>query len=730
MSIAFDAWEFELLSAESAGLALDSNRETGSRSNVDLSTRARYSVQQSTARSSNPSTGGAASMGRQAAEDLQRLRLGNAQLNEIPFNALLHFTISDFSKNMSTAWAEHSISDLLTLIITTSPTRSAPSTELLSTVLASFRARCAPLLKCRVIVVFDTYEQITTRHRLKKGYVTPTSAENYHTYKKNVKHLFLHEYLQSASDGTDLTECCGEAEYGSPNTAPVSFATASTPDGRITFVEAMGQRLGFGLAVRTALRKVATPYVWVHQHDWALILDIPIASLLSVMRASESDHGKPIKYICLPSGRRIFYATSAQVMPFPELRKLATALSGDYMSPGSPSTTVPLTPMFFWHDKPHVASTAHYLQRVFPSRLAMMRGAFIEDTIGQRARSQMKEGHWAKWATWLYNPHHGKQVCLQHLHGRTWRGREEEKRMKEVYCERNRAALRQLAEAANDKANVGTRSRLLEDDPAIAISLHLSGEDMNPDQLCITPDGQGPYSTLPEDGQYLPKHSGDEINARRHDAGLDTNGTTYMTANFAPGPVSGSWREGPIREADGTPSLQYFDEERGILSLVMNISHDDGSKSSRSVFAPVNDTTALTPRDLQHLEQKGCFTLPSREMQDVLLRAYFHNVHPFAPIVDVADFVHRYATGKVSVLLLWSMFVAAASFIDEKLPTSELGATRIEVKSTSFQRAKALYELEYEKEAIVLIQSTYLMSYWLRGLDNMNGPWYWLGIAI
>ncbi|TWU70774.1 hypothetical protein ED733_000987 [Metarhizium rileyi] len=338
-----------------------------------------------------------------------------------------------------------SMPDLLTLIVTTSPTLSAPSTELLSTVLQSFRSHCAPLLDCSVIVVLDACEQITAHPRLKKGYVTPKGAQDYGAYKENVKTLFLQEYKQRAWEGAELTHTCGEAEYGSPCSAPVPFTTASTEDGRLRFIEATTQRLGFGLAVRTALRAVETPYVWVHQHDWALTCDIPLASFLGVMRASESDHQDPIKYICLPSGRRASYPTSDQVMPFPELRKLAVALTSHYRPPGSSPFVVPLTPMFLWHDKPHIASTAHYLQRVFPSRLAMMRGAFIEDTVGQRARNQMKKGQWAKWATWLYNPEDGKKVCLRHLHGRTWRGEEEERRLKEAYRERNLAAFHRLA---------------------------------------------------------------------------------------------------------------------------------------------------------------------------------------------------------------------------------------------------------------------------------------------
>ncbi|KAG8409040.1 hypothetical protein J3458_020040 [Metarhizium acridum] len=214
------------------------------------------------------------------------------------------------------------------------------------------------------------------------------------------------------------------------------------------------------------------------------------------------------------------------------------------------------------------------------------------------------------------------------------------------------------------------------------------------------------------------------------------------------GPGTTADRLGPLTRS---PSVG---DERGPLALVVNLCRDDAFKSSRHALLPMNNSTALNPRDLQHLERRGCFSLPSRGMQDALLRAYFHHVHPFAPVVDVPDFAYRYTTGQVSILLLWSMFAAAGGvshvymrelrpasstsmeltnvwwFVDEQLPTGELGTTRTEAKSTAFERAKAVYELEYEKETMLLIQSTYLMSYRLGRLNDVRGPWYWMGVAI
>jgi|SRR3569833_1152728 len=346
------------------------------------------------------------------------------------------------------------IFSLVTVIITTSPTPSAPSTDLLEAVTTSFRRHCPDLLTCRVIVIFDTYDQVVARARLKKGQVTAEVAQNYGLYVKNAKQLIQSTFLSGdTSSEVAFDEECHEAEFGSPfmEEASVAFTVKQSRDGRVSFIEP-SRRLGFGLAVRSALRQVVTPYVWIQQHDWALAADIPIMSLVDVMSTHGTDvEAAPVKYIGLSSVRVLEYARCQQLEVF---RELTASLKRDFYptvptSPQCPSSAdddkkrkaVPLTPLFFWFDKPHVASTSHYLRRVFPSRLAMQRGEFIEDKIGNRARDQMKAGNWVKWACWLYYPDEGRRQCLQHLQGRTWRGIEKQEEVNKMWKERNLAAL-------------------------------------------------------------------------------------------------------------------------------------------------------------------------------------------------------------------------------------------------------------------------------------------------
>lgn len=344
------------------------------------------------------------------------------------------------------------MSESLTVIITTSPTPSAPSVELLAAILGSFREHCPVLLTCRVIVVIDTFDKVAAANRLKKGYVTAQGAANFPAYKRNVERLVLQTFGEAQGLDLSLTEEVEEskAEFGSPGTPAnpnfTTFQLRRTADRRVTLIEPT-ERLGFGLAVRSALRAVETPYVWVQQHDWRLDASIPIGSIVEVMQASEADsgydedsdndndHGEhvPVRYVCLPSVRLLGYADSAHVTPFAALRETTARHRRDFPAAAADGESVPLTPLFFWHDKTHIASTRHYLDRVFPTRLAMPRGAFIEDHIGQRARNQTKEGLWGRWACWLYYPEDGKRICLRHLHGRTWRGTEGEREKIEAF---------------------------------------------------------------------------------------------------------------------------------------------------------------------------------------------------------------------------------------------------------------------------------------------------------
>jgi hypothetical protein len=116
----------------------------------------------------------------------------------------------------------------------------------------------------------------------------------------------------------------------------------------------------------------------------------------------------------------------------------------------------------------------------------------------------------------------------------------------------------------------------------------------------------------------------------------------------------------------------------------------------------------------------------------MIIRTYFYYVHPFFPVIDARSFLDMFenARNEVSVHLLWSMFLAAANFADDSTLKAAKFSSRKEMKRAMYIRAKALYDAEYERRKITLIQAVLLTGFWYSDTEDRTGPWHWNGVAI
>jgi len=123
---------------------------------------------------------------------------------------------------------------------------------------------------------------------------------------------------------------------------------------------------------------------------------------------------------------------------------------------------------------------------------------------------------------------------------------------------------------------------------------------------------------------------------------------------------------------------------------------------------------------------------PENALRQELLRCYFHYVHPFLPLVDVYSFFHKYNQGveHVSPLLLWSMFFAAANFVSPESLKRNRFSSRKSFKEYCYQRAKEIYDTPEDPDKIALIQSAILLAIWYVDLEDRDGTWHWMGVAI
>lgn len=284
------------------------------------------------------------------------------------------------------------LSSLCTIITTTSPTPSNPSTELIAETMRCMRVEAPELLECRNILVCDGYK-IGAVSKFRCGIVTEERAEAYETYIASVK----------------------------------KHAEAKVfPEWEHVEVLTLEERQGFGFAVKAALEHVTTPWVFILQHDRTFMR--PFHRVEALLRTMEAD----------PRLRMVGLPTTTND-PTNYLETMATKLGRNkVVHPRLESTVVQseslsgirFLPLIQWHDSSHFASTEYYRNFVFGTEEKLVaKGGFIEDKLGQQQGFDLREKGWsshAKYGTWLLDDGvYAPARMVGHLDGKRFLRKEE-----------------------------------------------------------------------------------------------------------------------------------------------------------------------------------------------------------------------------------------------------------------------------------------------------------------
>ncbi|KAF2460894.1 fungal-specific transcription factor domain-containing protein [Lineolata rhizophorae] len=138
--------------------------------------------------------------------------------------------------------------------------------------------------------------------------------------------------------------------------------------------------------------------------------------------------------------------------------------------------------------------------------------------------------------------------------------------------------------------------------------------------------------------------------------------------------------------------------------------------------------------EITYLEKKGAFTIPSDDIRNELLRAYINFVHPYMPLLDLHDFVQTIdqpdgSCGKVSLILYQAVMFAGSAFIDMSHLRGAGYNTRKEARRGFFQKARLLYDFDYESDRVSLVQALLLLTYYYETPDDQKDTWHWMGVA-
>lgn len=142
----------------------------------------------------------------------------------------------------------------------------------------------------------------------------------------------------------------------------------------------------------------------------------------------------------------------------------------------------------------------------------------------------------------------------------------------------------------------------------------------------------------------------------------------------------------------------------------------------------------ILAEDIDYLHRKGAFLIPELHLRNELLRCYVQYVHPYMPLLELEELLT--AVGKsdgsstISLLLFQAVMFAGTAYIDMRYLTAQGYDSRKAARKAFFQRAKHLYDFDYEIDRVSVVQSVLLMTYWYESPDDPKDIWHWLGVAI
>ena len=241
-----------------------------------------------------------------------------------------------FSSEVSDGTATPLAEDLITVVITSSPVRSNPSTRMLRECLASLD-RNGGLSRCRKLIMCDGFK-VRRRSQRKLGVVTDDESMLYRDYVLQIARL------------------CREHD-----------------DFRRTRVVRLARRQGSAFAIREALSQARTPFVLIVPHDCVIARPVRLEAVAGAMQA----HPERIHYAKLLG---------------PSTTKYADAVLSQYGVRLQPTTefgsALCLLPMLRYMDNVALVSVRYLEEEVFVDGTGVRRGTFIEDTFGKHFQMQ------------------------------------------------------------------------------------------------------------------------------------------------------------------------------------------------------------------------------------------------------------------------------------------------------------------------------------------------------
>lgn len=177
-----------------------------------------------------------------------------------------------------------------------------------------------------------------------------------------------------------------------------------------------------------------------------------------------------------------------------------------------------------------------------------------------------------------------------------------------------------------------------------------------------------------------------------------------------------------------TRSVTYLGESL-LLPLMMM---DEGGSEGVQMHHEIGNShpSHLSQQELALMESKGAFTRCAPRAERALVAIFLDKIYRMYAVVNRQEFLDEYNAEKTPWILLHAVCFISSIYAPVSLLHSCGFTDSAEARSTFYNRGKILFDLNYERNKLVLVQAQILFSFYVGRPGDL---WYahaWIGMAV
>ncbi|KAK5000918.1 hypothetical protein LTR66_000335, partial [Elasticomyces elasticus] len=191
---------------------------------------------------------------------------------------------------------------------------------------------------------------------------------------------------------------------------------------------------------------------------------------------------------------------------------------------------------------------------------------------------------------------------------------------------------------------------------------------------------------------------------------------------------------GIIFMSRASPLTFALEEAQGGNNTINAALHDAGSHSPKGDSAKTIEVDVhpshLSSEDISYFKAKGAFERPQSDVSDAMVAAFVERFYPLYSIVDLNAFEESFKAGNLPWILFHSVCFVGATFCDLSVIHRAGFKGRWHARHHFYDKAKLLFDIGYETNKIVLLQSVLMLSFWGPQMKSYWNPCSWVGFGV